>query len=83
MKPGWQPTKWLDKKSQQGFRGYPVGTTAFNVPSGLVASVLFDCYGVLSYLTASPYFCRHRSGKTPRKPNRHAERRKSGPVRSG
>ena len=43
MKPGWQPTKWLDKKSQQGFRGYPVGTTAFNVPSGLVASVLFDC----------------------------------------
>ncbi len=26
MKLGWQPRKWLDKKSKLGFRGYPVGT---------------------------------------------------------
>jgi len=29
MKLGWQPRKWLDKKSKLGFRGYPVGTVAF------------------------------------------------------
>jgi hypothetical protein len=29
MKLGWQPRKWLDKKSKPGFRGYPVGTIAF------------------------------------------------------
>lgn len=38
MKLGWQPGKWLDKKSKQGFRGYPVGTIAFYGPDDRRAS---------------------------------------------
>jgi hypothetical protein len=38
MKLGWQPRKWLDKKSKQGFRGYPVGTIAFYGPDAERAS---------------------------------------------
>jgi len=38
MKLGWQPGKWLDKKSKQGFRGYPVGTIAFYGPDDQRAS---------------------------------------------
>ncbi|MGY3583964.1 hypothetical protein ACVIGB_006978 [Bradyrhizobium sp. USDA 4341] len=32
MKIGWQPQKWLEKKSRSGFSGYPVGTVAFYGP---------------------------------------------------
>ena len=38
MKLGWQPRKWLDKKSKLGFRGYPVGTIAFYGPDDQRAS---------------------------------------------
>jgi hypothetical protein len=38
MKPGWQPRKWLEKKSKLGFRGYPVGTIAFYGPGPQRAS---------------------------------------------
>ena len=38
MKLGWQPRKWLDKKSKLGFRGYPVGTVAFYGPDAQLAS---------------------------------------------
>src|SRR6202158_2290747 len=38
MKLGWQPRKWLDKKSKLGFRGYPVGTIAFYGPDDRHAS---------------------------------------------
>lgn len=38
MKLGWQPRKWLDKKSKLGFRGYPVGTVAFHGPDDQHAS---------------------------------------------
>ena len=38
MKLGWQPRKWLDKKSKLGFRGYPVGTIAFYGPDDRRAS---------------------------------------------
>ena len=38
MKLGWQPRKWLDKKSKLGFRGYPVGTIAFYGPDDQHAS---------------------------------------------
>jgi hypothetical protein len=38
MKLGWQPRKWLDKKSKLGFRGYPVGTVAFYGPDDQHAS---------------------------------------------
>jgi hypothetical protein len=38
MKLGWQPRKWLDKKSKQGFRGYPAGTIAFYGPDDQRAS---------------------------------------------
>src|ERR1700758_4728115 len=38
MKLGWQPRKWLDKKSKLGFRGYPVGTLAFYGPDAQLAS---------------------------------------------
>jgi hypothetical protein len=38
MKLGWQPKKWLDKKSKLGFRGYPVGTIAFYGPDDQRAS---------------------------------------------
>ena len=38
MKLGWQSRKWLDKKSKQGFRGYPVGTIAFYGPDAQRAS---------------------------------------------
>jgi hypothetical protein len=38
MKLGWQPRKWLDKKSKHGFRGYPVGTIAFYGPDAERAS---------------------------------------------
>jgi hypothetical protein len=38
MKLGWQPRKWLDKKSKLGFRGYPVGTIAFYGPDDRLAS---------------------------------------------
>src|SRR6202158_3655537 len=38
MKLGWQPRKWLDKKSKLGFRGYPVGTIAFYGPDAQRAS---------------------------------------------
>jgi hypothetical protein len=38
MKLGWRPRKWLDKKSKQGFRGYPVGTIAFYRPDAQRAS---------------------------------------------
>lgn len=29
---GWQPRKWLSKKSKAGGRGYPIGTVAFYGP---------------------------------------------------
>jgi len=32
MKLGWQPRKWLEKKTKRGMRGYPVGTIAFYGP---------------------------------------------------
>jgi hypothetical protein len=38
MKIGWQPRKWLDKKSKLGFRGYPAGTIAFYGPDDQRAS---------------------------------------------
>jgi hypothetical protein len=38
MKLGWQPKKWLEKKSKLGFRGYPVGTIAFYGPDDQRAS---------------------------------------------
>jgi hypothetical protein len=38
MKLGWQPRKWLDKKSKLGFRGYPLGTIAFYGPDDQRAS---------------------------------------------
>jgi hypothetical protein len=38
MKLGWQPRKWLDKKSKLGFRGYPAGTIAFYGPDDQRAS---------------------------------------------
>src|SRR4030088_3592055 len=38
MKLGWQPRKWLEKKSKLGFRGYPVGTIAFYGPDAECAS---------------------------------------------
>ena len=38
MKLGWQPGKWLDKKSKLGFRGYPAGTIAFYGPDDQRAS---------------------------------------------
>jgi hypothetical protein len=38
MKLGWQPRKWLDKKSKLPFRGYPVGTVAFYGPDDRRAS---------------------------------------------
>jgi hypothetical protein len=38
MKLGWQPRKWLDKKSKLGFRGYPVGTIALYGPDDQCAS---------------------------------------------
>jgi hypothetical protein len=38
MKLGWQPRKWLEKKSKLGFRGYPVGTVAFYGPNDQHAS---------------------------------------------
>ena len=38
MKLGWQPRKWLDKKSKLGFRGYPVGTIACYGPDDQRAS---------------------------------------------
>jgi len=38
MKLGWQPRKWLEKKSKLGFRGYPVGTIAFYGPDAERAS---------------------------------------------
>jgi hypothetical protein len=38
MKLGWQPRKWLDKRSKLGFRGYPVGTIAFYGPDAQRAS---------------------------------------------
>lgn len=42
MKLGWRPRKWLDKwldkKSKLGFRGYPVGTIAFDGPDAQRAS---------------------------------------------
>jgi hypothetical protein len=38
MRLGWQPRKWLDKRSKRGFRGYPVGTIAFYGPDAQRAS---------------------------------------------
>lgn len=38
MKLGFQPRKWLEKKSRLGFRGYPVGTIAFYGPDDRRAS---------------------------------------------
>jgi len=38
MKMGWQPRKWLDKKSKLPFRGYPAGTVAFYGPDDQRAS---------------------------------------------
>jgi hypothetical protein len=38
MKLGFQPRKWLEKKSRVGFRGYPVGTIAFYGPDDRRAS---------------------------------------------
>jgi hypothetical protein len=35
---GWRPREWLDKKSKLGFRGFPVGTTAFYGPDAQLAS---------------------------------------------
>ncbi|EJT05295.1 hypothetical protein [Rhizobium sp. CCGE 510] len=32
MKLGWQPRKWLEKKTKRGIRGYPVGTIAYYGP---------------------------------------------------
>ncbi|MFF0949679.1 hypothetical protein ACFYE9_19010 [Rhizobium leguminosarum] len=32
MKLGWQPRKWLEKKSKRGNRGYPMGTIAYYGP---------------------------------------------------
>ncbi|MBY5335657.1 hypothetical protein HFO99_17265 [Rhizobium leguminosarum] len=38
MKLGWQPRKWLEKKSKRGNRGYPMGTIAFCGPDNRRAS---------------------------------------------
>lgn len=38
MKLGWQPDKWLKKKTKLGFRGYPQGTVAFYGPDNRRAS---------------------------------------------
>ena len=38
MKLGWQPKKWLAKKSKLGFRGYPVGTIALYGPDNRIAT---------------------------------------------
>ncbi|MBW8786311.1 hypothetical protein HFO93_17375 [Rhizobium leguminosarum] len=38
MKLGWQPRKWLEKKSKRGNRGYPMGTIAFYGPDNRRAS---------------------------------------------
>jgi hypothetical protein len=38
LKLGWQPRKWLYKKSKAGFRGFPVGTIAFYGPDDRRAS---------------------------------------------
>jgi hypothetical protein len=38
MKLGWQPSKWLKKKANAGFRGYPIGTIAFYGPDDRCAS---------------------------------------------
>jgi hypothetical protein len=38
MKVGWQPEKWLRKRTKAGFRGYPVGTVAFYGPDDRRAS---------------------------------------------
>jgi len=38
MKIGRQPRKWLSKKGETGFRGYPVGTVAFYGPDDKRAS---------------------------------------------
>lgn len=32
MKLGWQPRKWLEKKTKRGIRGYPIGTIAYYGP---------------------------------------------------
>lgn len=32
MKLGWQPKKWLEKKSKRGLRSYPLGTVAYYGP---------------------------------------------------
>ncbi|MEA2885222.1 MAG: hypothetical protein QOH32_4478 [Bradyrhizobium sp.] len=47
MKLGWQPRKWLDKKSRLGFRGHPVGTIAFYGPDDHLAYLPESC-GVMS-----------------------------------
>ncbi|CAN7392538.1 hypothetical protein LJR245_002362 [Rhizobium leguminosarum] len=38
MKLGWQPRKWLEKKSKRGNRGYPMGTIAYYGPDNSRAS---------------------------------------------
>ncbi|MBY5350558.1 hypothetical protein HFO96_25090 [Rhizobium leguminosarum] len=38
MKLGWQPRKWLEKKSKRGNRGYPMDTIAFCGPDNRRAS---------------------------------------------
>ncbi|MDU0308027.1 hypothetical protein [Rhizobium sp. 10PS4] len=38
MKLGWQPRKWLEKKSKRGNRGYPMGTIAYYGPDNRRAS---------------------------------------------
>ncbi|MEH7876882.1 hypothetical protein V7799_04110 [Rhizobium laguerreae] len=38
MKLGWQPRKWLEKKSKRGNRGYPMGTIAYYRPDNRRAS---------------------------------------------
>ncbi|RFB95585.1 hypothetical protein B5K11_11795 [Rhizobium leguminosarum bv. trifolii] len=32
MKLGWQPRKWLEKKTKRGVRSYPIGTIAYYGP---------------------------------------------------
>lgn len=38
MKLGWQPRKWLEKKSKRGVRSYPLGTVAYCGPDNRRAS---------------------------------------------